>query len=138
MEINKVFMVSTNDIYLEGYDASMTDALSAFYPDTGVKRSKTFKALIPFVKTNSKKNNEYLEMITETLYYKYENKFVSKDGFVSFDKILNYNKRMVDKSYDSRSMFLVCLTMEEIYRQNGIKYKKRKYLNPILSKIKRK
>lgn len=80
-----------------------------------------FRELIPIMKTG-KKENEYIELITGTLFYETDAGFVSKDTLVYFTTLFDYDRDSLDNLSKEYSLERLELEMKLIYRKNKVMY----------------
>lgn len=117
MRHEKIFMVHTDDIYLIGYHKTMAEALKMSY--VTFNSETDFRELIPIMKTG-KKENEYIELITGTLFYETDAGFVSKDALVYFTTLFHYDRDSLDNLSKEYSLERLELEMKMIYRKNKV------------------
>lgn len=116
---NKLFMVNTYEMKLEGYGTHMAEMLGVCFPQYEVVRYRAVDigVHIPFKKINNVEE-EYVEMLTGTLYHKEGDKYVSEDSLVSFAKIIDYDPELLEFICKKRSLLAFSLAMKSIYRHN--------------------
>lgn len=116
----ELFMVHTDDIFLIGYQKTMAEVLKMSYVKFNGKCD--FRELIPFMKTG-KKENEYIELITGTLFYEDDNiGYVTKDSSAYFTTKFNYDRTSLDDLNEEYDLERLALEMKMIYRKNRVLY----------------
>ena len=143
----KVFMVNTGDINLKGYNNLMSEKLTEYLYKSC---SSTFlytdvEVNIPFKKTNNTEKEEYIEMITGTLYCKEKDVYISEDGLVTFSNVVDYDASSFAFLCDVYSLFKMKLAMKFIYynnqkidKKNKAELTKEEKGNKVLKKLERK
>lgn len=116
---NELFMVHTYDMYLIGYQKTMAEVLKMSY--VTFNSETDFRELIPFMKTG-KKENEYIELITGTLFYEDHTGCISKDSSVYFTTKFNYDRTSLDNLNEEYDLKRLELEMKMIYRRNKVLY----------------
>lgn len=119
MKKKELFMVHTDDMHLIAYQKTMAEALKMSY--VTFNSETDFRELIPIMKTG-KKENEYIELITGTLFYETDVGFVSKDALVYFTTLFDYNRDSLDNLSKEYSLERPELEMKLIYRKNKVMY----------------
>lgn len=141
MDEKELFMVHTDDIYLKGYESTMAEALKKNYIKFNGKTD--YRELIPFMKTG-KRDNEYIELITGTLFYEDDTIFVTKDSLVYFTTLFNYDRVSFENLCKEYPLERLKLEMKRIYRLNKPLYNKNKSIedrlnaNQIIKKLEQK
>ena len=125
---NKLFMVRTSDMKLDGFNTTMAKKLGEyFFANEAIRfRKVDIEVGIPFNKTNNTEKEEYEEMLTGTLYYKENDKFVSEDSLVSFTTSIGYDTDLFNDLCETYSLRKVRFAMKLIYHNNRKKHKKNK------------
>lgn len=143
MEDKKLFMVDANKIYF--YMSSMGRCMSIYLNEKLEKYGDGVFRKIPFMKTDSTSGNEYVEMITGTLYYKIDKEYVTSDGLVNIPEYaaIDYSDEELAKTCDGYSLFTIKSAMKFGYKENKknirkLEEDKSEKGAKILSKLKRK
>ena len=143
----KLFMVNTYEMKLEGCKTHMAEMLGTCFPQNEVVRYRAVDigVNIPFKKTENSEKEEYVEMLTGTLYHKEGDKFVSEDSLVSFTRIIDYDADLFADLCENRPLLLTRIAMKSIYRHNRKLDRKEKNAisseekcNKVLKKLERK
>lgn len=119
MRYEKLFVVNTRSMYLEkNYLSSFAKELSKL---TNLDSYKYID--VPFKKTENTEKEEYVEMITGTLYYRKDDKFLSSDSLVSFTVkgMEYYNNEKIGEFSSKHSLLLAKLMMQFVYQRERIK-----------------
>ena len=69
-----------------------------------------------------KKENEYIELITGTLFYEDDTGCISKDSSVYFTTKFNYDRTSLDNLNEEYDLKRLELEMKMIYRRNKVLY----------------
>lgn len=133
MEEKKLFMVRTYEMRLKGYGKHMAEVLGVYFPEwyDGELVASTFDEYIPFKKTDNNEKEEYVEMITGTIYHKEDDRYVSEDSLVSFTNIHNYDEYWFGFLCEEHSLLLTKLAMKLVYRNNRKLVRKERNAMPL-------
>ena len=102
---NKLYMANTDDMYLESYGTNMAKKIHKSFP-------------IPFRKTNNSERDEYIELLTGTIYHKENDKYISEDSLVSFTTLYDYDLELFNCLSKIYSLDSIALSMKLIYYKN--------------------
>ena len=124
MRYEKLFVVNTRSMQLEqNYLSSFAKELSK------IINLDSYKYIdVPFKKTENIDVSEYVEMLTGTLYYRKDDKFISKDSLVSFTVkgMEYYDNEKFGEFCNNHSLLLARCMMQFVYQKERIKAKKEK------------
>ena len=143
----ELFMVRTNDMELAGFNTNVAKKLGEYLPRNEIVRYRAvdIEVSIPFKKTNNTEREEYVEMLTGTVYHKENDKYVSEDSLVSFTTIFDYDAYLFNYLCCAYSLRKIIRTMKLIYDNNRKIYAKEEIKssieekgNKVLKKLERK
>ena len=97
------------------------------------------------MQTNSSEKEEYIEIITGTIYHKENDKYISEDSLVTFSTTYDYDSDLFISLSKIYSLVSIRLSMKLIYHNNRKLDKKKKDAllsgekgNKVLKKLERK
>jgi len=120
MENKDIFMVNTKYILLDGFNNDMASLIGG-YSYCGYEELLTPLYIpIPFKKTNNNNRDEYVELISGTLFHKEEDTFYTEDKLVHFKDVCTeeYTDEKMGKLYENHIMFFVKRHMKSYYNSN--------------------
>lgn len=122
MEDKKLFMVDAKKIrfyWSETQSYSMSCAISLFLNEEFDDYGNGKQRKIPFMKTDSIKENEYIEMITGIVYYRENDEYVTYNNLVRFNKnnIESYHDELLGATCEGYPLFIIKLAMKTAYKR---------------------
>lgn len=123
----KIFMVNTRHIQMIGYKDHMANAMGKYidcwYPNDDFPYDTKIIPLdlyIPFQRTKNTDKEEYIEMITGTLFYREDDEFYTEDSYVCFEEraVIKYDNETLYDLCREQKIFILRQKMKWVYMKN--------------------